>query len=91
MSEFDGGRPATPEDIHPEPTSFTLKANILRAADGPAIRIDILTVTGTTVLFGRPQDILDTFGMVMAIAETAKRTLIVPPGAMGGPERPQLQ
>jgi hypothetical protein len=88
---LDGGRPAPPPDVQPEPTSFTLKASILRAEQGPAVRVDILTVTGTTVLFGLPQDIIDMFSMVLAIAETAKRTLIVPPGSLGRPERPELQ
>lgn len=87
---LDGGRPAPPPDVQPEPTSFTLKASILRSQQGPAVRVDIMTVTGTTVLFGLPQDVIDTFGMVIAIAETAKRTLIVPPHQLGGPERPEL-
>ena len=59
---LDGGRPAqTPPDVKPEPTSFTLRASVVQSTDGPAVVVEIMMVTGKTVLFGRPQDVIDTF------------------------------
>jgi hypothetical protein len=88
---LDGSRPTPdPGDVQPIPTSFTLKASIVRADPKPAVRIDILTVTGTTVLFGMPEHVIPMLEMALAIAHQAKRALIVPRETLDGPDRPEL-
>ena len=53
--------------------------------------VEIMMVTGKTVLFGRPADIEGMFGMVLAIAQQAKSSLIIPPGVIPpGPHQPEL-
>jgi hypothetical protein len=72
-------------NVQPEPTSFTLKATLMPAVGQVVVRVDIFTVTGTTVLFGTPEAMLEAFDAVRQVAETGRRSLIVPPSALGDP------
>ena len=56
----------------------------------PSIRLDILMVTGTTTVFGRPGDVEQMLRMALAVTGAAKSSIIIPPGTLEGPHLPEL-